>query len=188
MEVDRRVDLAPKCRMQVRSGISFAALMLGLLAVGAAVMGCKDQKALVVIRNSMPTPVTVTLDHKDVVVQPRQAVPVELAPGEYEMTANGLMLLETKTISLKSAADTAIYNVGGGADLALVSIPEGGGDSVVRPIMAPLTMLEPGEVLAKQYVNEGLPKIPPSVKPGVTSYYLCSYDAATKAIGCRPEK
>ncbi len=172
--------------MQLRAGFAFAVLVLGVL--GAATAGCKDKKALVVLRNSMPTPVTVTLDHKEVAVGPRQAVPVELPPGDYEMTATGLMLLDTKTASLKSAGDTAIYNIGGGADLALVSIPEGGGESVVRPITAPLTMLEQGEVLAKPHINEALPKTPPSAKAGVTSYYLCSYDAATKAIGCQPEK
>ena len=168
-------------RMQLGARISLVLAALALIA------GCKDKKVLVVLRNSMPTDVTVTLDHKDVVVAPRQAVPVELPPGEYEMTTNGLMLLETKTVSLKNAGDTAIYNVGGGGDLALVSVPEGGGDPVVRLVTAPITVLEPNEVLAKPHVNELLPRTP-STKAGVTSYYLCSYEPATKAIGCKTEK
>ena len=86
--------------MHVHARVVVVAITLACLA---GVSGCKEKKALVVLRNSLPTDVTVTLDHKEHVVGPRQAVPVELPPGDYEMTASGLMLLDNKTVSLKSA-------------------------------------------------------------------------------------
>jgi hypothetical protein len=170
--------------MSFRARVSFVAVC-GVLLLSAS--GCKDKKALIVLRNGLGTDTTVTLDHKDVVVGGHQSVPVEVPPGEYEMTTNTMMLLETKTVSLKNPGDTAIYNIGGGGDLALVSLPEGNGDPIIRPITAPITTLEPTEMLAKPNVNEKLPATP-IVKPGVTAYYLCTYDAATKALGCKREK
>jgi hypothetical protein len=182
----------PPVKRPVRRMASLFGVIVGgiLLFVGGFwIYGRLTPQHVVVIANDNDFAVEVDAGGKRVSLAPHASDWVRAHDGTLTVTASGgNRFSETATLELpatgwSTAGRTALYNVGGTAKLAIVSITYGAGSSTtpVQLIRDKVVLLPVG---ASGQIDEAFPKQVRTNRIGTVRQHVCHIDVEAKRVGC----
>lgn len=187
----------PFKRALVRMGIT-AGIVVGLLVVipgGIWIHSQVTPQHTVLVDNGNDFPVEVTVGSRKVTLAPRSVASVSAWPGEVTAKAKGPSFDETCTLEMpdvgwSAGGRSAIYNVGGRSQLALVRMTYGSQSSVAGRDTPPVTPLAKKDRFAllpanvSGSIDEAFPKSVKIKGWGTAITHVCRVQPATRQVGC----
>jgi hypothetical protein len=145
---------------------------------------------IVVIANDNDFTVEVDADGKHVSIAPHASNWVRAHDGTLTVTAsNGHGFSETATLELPAtgwttAGRTALYNVGGKGNLAIVSVVYGTSSSTTPPVQRLRDKLVLLPVGSSGQIDEAFPEHVRTNRIGTVRQHVCHVDLEAKRVGC----
>lgn len=184
----------PFARALVRMGIT-AGILVGLLVVipgGIWIHSQVTPQHTVLVDNGNDFPVEVTVGSRKVSLAPRSVASVPAWPGEVTAKAKGPGFDETYTLEMpdvgwSAGGRSALFNVGGKSQLALVRMTYGTVQGKDAPPVTPLAKKDRFTLLPANVsgsVDESFPKSVKIKGWGTSITHVCRVDATTRHVGC----
>lgn len=187
----------PFKRALVRMAIT-AGAVVGLLVVipgGIWVHSQVTPQHTVLVDNGNDFPVEVTVGSRTISMQPRSVASIPAWSGEVSAKAKGTGFEETYTLEMpdvgwSAGGRSALFNVGGRSQLALVRMTYGSPASAAgrdAPPVTPLAKKDRFTLLPANVsgaIDEGFPKSVKIKGWGTAITHVCRVDATTRHVGC----